>query len=36
MGATKDNTEFNAMKKHEQRNNTFDRGKSTRRETLIN
>ena len=36
MEATKDNKEFNVMKKHEQKNNMFDIAKTNRRETLIN
>ena len=34
--ATNDYKELNAMTKHEWKNNTFSRAKSTRRETLIN
>ena len=35
METTKDNKEFDTMKRHEQKNNTPYRAKSNRRETLI-
>ena len=36
MKAKKCNEKFDALKSHEQKNNTFNREKSARRTTLIN
>ena len=36
MEATKDNKEFDAMKKHEQKNNTFDKSKIKKKRNCHN